>query len=103
GGLITTLNLTTLTTLGGTFNCSNNSSLTTITLPASNVVITFFIANDCNLTYFDFTVLTANNSNINIDLSDNSMTAAEVNHILVDLDSTGWINGVLNIAGTNAA
>lgn len=100
---LSTLDLSSMTGMAGQFRAQQNSNLTSITLPASSGVQTTFWAYSCNLGYVDFTVLTGANNGYVIRLENNSMTAAEVNHILVDLDGKGWINGNINIAGTNAA
>jgi hypothetical protein len=103
-----TLDVSTLTGLGGGFLAYNNPLLTSITNPASAQVFNNYSAFSCDLGYIDFTTL-PNMTNVNnaiIQLQGNSMTAEEVNHILVDLDtiSNGLFTGrSINIAGTNAA
>ena len=94
--------------LSGVFNCSANPSLTTLTLPTSSQTFSKFIANDCNLNYFDFTTLSnlTESAGVSIDLVNNNLTKAEVNHFLVDLDtiSTNAYTGrSIAIAGTNSA
>jgi hypothetical protein len=69
-----------------------------------------FALGNNNLGYVDFRPLSGatlvNSSRVR--LNDNNMTAAEVNHILVDFvtiatsNPSGWDYVVLNIAGTNA-
>jgi hypothetical protein len=112
-----TINLTGMT---NTRNLSiyNNPNLTNILLPAS--IITWvnngstggpwsnevaFGAYGCDLGYIDFTVMSGAtfDSSDTIYLYDNNMTAAEVNHILVDFDTIGWSGVTLDISGTNAA
>lgn len=99
-----TLSVSGLTGLAGIFNCSGNSNLTGLTFPASSGTLSSFDAFNCNLGYFDITTLTFSSS-VSWDASNNNMTAAEVNHILVDLDATlpGTGSGSISIAGTNAA
>lgn len=103
-GLTGTLSVSGLTGLAGTFDCDNNTSLTGLTLPASSGTITNFRASNCDLAYFDITGMTFS-AGIVFDCSDNNMTAAEVNHILVDLDANlpGTGTGTITINGTNAA
>ena len=75
-----------------------------------------FVLYDCNLDYVDFTPLSGatlvsgtTQGMSRISLRDNNMSAADVNHILVDFSNiatynpTGWSNIRLNISGTNAA
>ena len=108
------------------FNCrvDNNANLTNVLFPA---VTTYFrnkqnitgngafVMNACNLDYVDFrplsgATLTGGTSfgNPIMYLKDNSMTAADVNHILQDFlynatnNPTGWSNINLDIGGTNA-
>jgi hypothetical protein len=69
----------------------------------------------CNLGYINFNPLsgitmdTGSTHGASIQLHNNSMTAAEVNHILYDLDNittsnlSGWAGVLLDISGTNAA
>jgi len=108
------------------FNCrvDNNANLTNVLFPT---VTTYFrnrqnitgngafVMNSCNLDYVDFrplsgATLTGGTSfgNPIMYLRDNSMTAADVNHILQDFlynatnNPTGWSNINLDIGGTNA-
>ena len=100
--------------LSNIFRVYNNSSLTSITFASSgNGTMNSFLLYSCDLGYVDFTVgglnFSANNCTLRVD--DNSMTAAEVNHILVDCyslvsgESPGgdYTGRLINIAGTNAA
>ena len=99
-----TLNVSGLTGLAGNFDCSENSNLTGLTFPASSGTISTFDAFSCNLAYFDITNLTFDSA-VSWDASNNNMTAAEVNKILVNLDSTVPVlgTGSISIGGTNAA
>lgn len=84
---------------------NNNSALTGITLK-TNGGFYLFIANDCDLGYIDFSTQYTDYPYLDVQLQNNNMTAAEVNHILYDLDGnmTGSNpGGSINIAGTNAA
>lgn len=98
-----TLDISGMTGLFSSFNVYSNPNLTNIINPPTTIAINTYNAYSCDLGYIDFTVILANWSNISINLNNNGMTATEVNHILVDLDVKGWINGTLNIAGTNSA
>jgi hypothetical protein len=128
-----TLDISPLTKLGGANSgisganvlLISNTILTGIKLPSS----TQFFKNqsnieyqsafgffNCNLDYVDFTplsgatLLSGTTQGIpRINLRDNNMSAADVNHILVDFSGnatynpTGWSNVNLNISGTNGA
>ena len=85
-------------------NVANCFSLNNLTIPASSGTITSFRAPNCDLPYIDLTGLTFS-SNTDIRLQGNSMTAAEVNCILEDLDATVPATGTgkINISGSNAA
>jgi len=92
-----------LSGLGGSIRVYSNSGMTDISHPGTNEVFTQYEANNCDLGYIDFTVFSGANDEMGIRLDDNNMTVTEVNHILVDLDTIGWIDGVLDISGSNAA
>lgn len=102
-----TLNLSMLLNLGGNLQFNNNPNLTSIILPSNSKTVSYFFAYSCDLGYIDFTVM-PNMTSVNdcdILLYDNAMTAAEVNHILVDLNSistAGYTGRVISIGGTNA-
>jgi surface protein len=82
---------------------SGNSSLSTFTIAGSgNGALTRFWANGCSLPNIDFSVFSTSDG-IDMRQQDNAMTATEVDNQLINLDNTGWINGAINIAGTNAA
>ena len=98
-----TVDFSTLSKLGGDFRFNANSGMTSITLPTTSQNFSFFNVQDCDMGFIDFTKLTGTNNAISIDLTNNSMTATEVNHILVDIDNEGWTNITLKMAGTNAA
>jgi hypothetical protein len=99
-----TLNLSGLTGLGTDIRLYSNSNLTDIINPISNKSLTNYWAYSCDLGYIDFKNFSGGTSHgVNIQLQGNNMTAAEVNHILDDLDNIGWTGGSLDIAGTNAA
>lgn len=109
-----TLDLSGMTGLGGTpHRYYGNSNLTGITLPATTRTFGIFYAYSCNLGYVDFTVMPnmMGIDNHSLRLENNSMTAAEVNHILVDLasmvggESAGgdYTGRSIDISGTNAA
>jgi surface protein len=87
----------------GVINFRLNPSLSSILFASTgNGAITTFRAYGCSISNIDFSIFSSSNS-CTIEIYDNAMTAAEVNLQLVNLDGTGWINGTLNIAGTNAA
>lgn len=81
-----------------------NSSLSSLTLPASSGSITRLRFDNCDLPYIDTSSLTYATS-AKVELNGNSMTAAEVNCILEDLNATlpGSGTGSVNISGSNAA
>jgi hypothetical protein len=101
-----------------------NPNLTNITFPTTNGYFKNFVNTEsqgalglysCNLDYVDFTPLSgatlltgSTQGNPRISLRDNSMSAGDVNHILVDfsgnttVNPVGWSNVNLNIGGTNA-
>ena len=120
--------------LTGTIDLSNSSGLTSEVRVANNSNLenilfppttgTFrngftgneaFEMNNCNFGYVDFnplsgiTMNTGSTYGASIHLQNNSMTAAEVNQILVDLDNitsaspSNWAGVVLDISGTNSA
>ena len=90
-------------TLGLVIRGDGNTSLSSLTLPTVSATCGFFVFNNCALGVIDWTKFTGANNGIDIRLQDNSMTVAEVNENLVKIDTTGWINGTLDIDGTNAA
>jgi hypothetical protein len=102
--LFGTLVISGYTGLAGLVRFQNNSSLTGITFPASSGSITTLWFDACDMGYTDMTNLTLA-STIDFRCQNNSMTTAEVNHILVDLDATlpGAGTGTIQMAGTNGA
>jgi hypothetical protein len=97
------LDLSPLSGLGGTFISHANSGLTGVDLPTTYESFSLIQLYLCDLGYIDFTKIIGNSDNIVIRVDDNNMNVTQVNHILEDLDNIGWINGVLNIGGSNAA
>lgn len=102
------LNVSGLTRLSGEFRADGNSLLTGVTFPPSDEVFNKIYIYNCDSGYIDFTVMTncmdLNNSDVR--LEDNLMTTAEVNQILVDIDSItdGLYTGrSIDISGNNAA
>ena len=114
-----TYDLSMLSGLSGSIQIYFNPLLTNVVFPPSvqqfnnvgtNPNDSAFTLGNNDLGYVDFRPLSGatlvNNSRIR--LNDNTMTAAEVNHILVDFvtiatsNPSGWDYVVLNIAGTNA-
>jgi hypothetical protein len=97
----------------GVFRCSSNTLLNSLIMPNSSTFKRSVLANNCDLSYVDFTNNTSIFAADNIAhlLDNNNMTAAEVNHILVDLaahvasEGAGgdFIGRSINISGTNAA
>ena len=100
------------------FDVSENSGLTSLTLPTTISIQTLtdasmfsitsqktFQANNCDLGYVDFKPMSGLtlNSSSTILLQNNNMTTGEVNHILVDFVTTTWDGVTLDISGTNAA
>jgi len=103
------LDLSMLTGLGGDFIIRDNPSLTGVTHTASTQNFDNYWANDCDLGYINFLPLSGVAMNLSIKLQDNNMTAADVNHILVDFDNlstnlnpSGWSGVTLDISGTNS-
>tara|TARA_R110002126_G_scaffold259997_1_gene402986 strand:- start:387 stop:2129 length:1743 start_codon:yes stop_codon:yes gene_type:complete len=89
--------------LSGIFQVYGNSGLTNVTHATTSNSFTYYYADTCDLGYVDLTPLSGGTSDdINMRLYDNTMTATEVNHILVDLDVFGWTGGTLDISGSNA-
>jgi len=103
------LNLSGMTGLSNDIQLQDNPNMTGITNPATTQTILFYFANSCDLGYVDFTVMPnmTDINNCDIQLQGNSMTTAEVNQILVNLDSisvAGSFTGrSINIAGSNSA
>lgn len=78
------------TNLGGSLFLSD-STLSTLTLPSSSNVFSNFAVYNCpNIGYIDLTTLTSVNDNCFFTLYNNNWSAAIVDQVLVDLDSTGW-------------
>ena len=131
-GLTGTLDLRNLTKLGSATTGSTsylrldgNSSLTNILLPTSTQYFKnennglgnrAFSLYGSNLDYINFTTLSGatlvsgtTEGRAGIDLQNNNMITADVNHTLVDFSGnatynpTGWSNVNLNISGTNGA
>lgn len=80
-----TINLSGLTGLGGSIRLSQNSSATQITNPVSSVSVTTYEAHSSDYNYIDLTTLVFDTPDLLF--YDNSMTAAETNEMLVDIES----------------
>jgi len=88
--------------LAGVVSITNNANLTNVTFSSSgNGALTSFDAHDCALTNLDFSVFATSNG-VYISLTDNNMSATEVDNQIISLDATGWTGGVINIDGNNA-
>ena len=120
-----THDLSPLEKLGGRLRLNGNSNLTNISFPStprtflnlnSSLTGRALALHSCNLGYVNFLPLSSATMNVgssfgaSIGLEDNAMTAAEVNHILVDFSGMsntynpgGWTGVTLDINGTNAA
>jgi hypothetical protein len=100
------------------FDVSQNSGLTSLTLPTTISTQTLtdasmfgfssqktFQLNQCDLGYVDFKPMSGVtlNSSSTIYLQDNGMAAGEVNNVLVDFVTTTWDDVTLDISGTNSA
>jgi hypothetical protein len=125
-----TLDLSQLTKLGGPTSATtgnvillNNTSLTNIIFPTSTQFFRnssngsgyrVFSLYNCNLDYVDFTPLSgativsgSTQGRATIELQNNNMSTADVNHILVDFATIAtnnhprWSEITLNIGGTN--
>jgi len=98
-----TLVVSGLTGLGGAIALQSND-LSDITFPTSAITTTALNMFSNQLGYVDTTTMTFSSS-VPIRMENNAMTAAEVNHMLVDWDANlpGAASGSLRIDGTNAA
>lgn len=108
--LLTTVDLSDIE-LGGSnpmIDLNNNESLTTVILPPANIPIkTLTLDDNGSLGYINLSSRTEllKITSGNYDFSGNNLTAAEVNHYLVDLDSiatSGYSYRRIDIAGNNA-
>lgn len=83
------LNLTGLTNLNTRLLVPYNVNLTGVTLPTNNNTVATFSGQGSTLSSINFTAMTAFTSvnNCNIALQNNTMSAAQVNTILVDLNT----------------
>lgn len=96
---------------GGRFWIYNNTSLEDILFASTNQAHAEVRAYNCDLGYVDCTTLSLARANQLTYFYDNNMTAAEVNHMLVDFynlvsgESAGgdYTGRIINIGGTNAA
>lgn len=95
---LSTVDTSGLLNLGGAL-LGYSCGLSSFTFPASAKVFTNIQLYNNSLTSLDFTPLVGANDGVSIVISINSFDAANVNQILVDLDTKGWINGSVNISG----
>ena len=104
GALSGTLDMSLCEMTFSQFEFLNNSGLNSM-LFHPNTKTDRFRAQNCDLGYFDMTTIMNDWDNVtSVNLTDNNMTASDVNHFLVDFD--GQITAgtyVIAIAGTNAA
>jgi hypothetical protein len=90
------------------FFINNNPNLTNILFKSTGNSYPFnFRLYSCNLDYINLISggMVYNVNSANIDIKNNGMSAADVNHILVDIDSiapSGYTGRIINIGGTNA-
>lgn len=91
-GLSLPLDLSPLTNTSGIIDLRNNNN-SAITIPSTAGVFTQIRLGNNNYTYVDFTPLTGVNDGVNINVSENNPTAANVDQMLIDIDAKGWING----------
>lgn len=102
------LNVSSLSNLSTRFEVYGNTLLTSVVMPSNNNTFTRFYAYSCAVTTVNFTSvpkLTEVNGS-DILLMDNGMTAAQVNTILIDLDTNatnGFTGRSITINGSNAA
>jgi hypothetical protein len=80
----------------------SNFTLGDIDISGVSGNINSFRGYSCDLTNIDFSGLSTP-INPEVSIQSNNMTSTEVDDQIINLDNTGWINGILNIAGTNAA
>lgn len=104
-----TLDLSGLTGLGGVFIVRGNPLLTAVINPTTSQTFTSYHVYNCAVSFIDFTTMTnlTNNTTCSIKIENNGMSAANVDQILIDLDSIS-VGGYgtarfINIAGSNAA
>lgn len=98
------IDISNLTNISDTILIRNNPVLTSITIAENSNVFETVYLNNSDLSYFDFYKISGGSSDdIAINISDNNMTAAEVNRLLYDMDTIGWTGGTFIIEGTNAA
>jgi len=99
---LSSIDFTNLSKLSGNIELQSQSLLAIIILPASGEVFTKIKADFTIISFIDFTILIADNSGIIINMNDTTMSVADVNHVLVDLDATGWTGGTLTTDGNTA-
>ncbi len=104
-----TLNLSSLSNLSGNLQLQNNALLTAITLPSNaSSTWTLFACQATGVTSINFTAcpkLTEVNG-CNIQIQSNGMTAAQLNQMLIDLDTNatnGFTGRSITANGSNAA
>ena len=89
--------------IGGGFRIYNNPSCDTLIFRVTgNATLTEFLAYNCDLPDVDFSVFPTSNG-VTIRLDGNSMSATEHDDQLINLNTTGWINGSLAITSGNTA
>ena len=101
---LTDIDITGLTNLTGDVRFSGNNSQTRLRLPATSGTMQRLRLYSNDLGYEDMSGLTFQSTNIEIRIDSNSMTATEVNHWLVDMDTVlGTGTGTIKTDGSNAA
>ncbi len=103
-----TINLSTLSDLKTDLRLQNNANLTGVTLPTNANTFVRLWFESCNISFVDFTVLSAPTSvnSSSIKLQDNGMTSGNVDQTFIDLDASavgGFTSRSINLGGTNAA
>lgn len=89
--------------IAGFFWVYSNSSLSSMTFSGSgNGVLIDFRAFSCSLPNIDFSVFPTSDG-VSIRVQNNSFAAIEHDDQIINLDATGWINGILNILTGNTA
>ncbi len=100
--------VSTLTGISTTFNCGSNPLLTSVILPTNLNTILTFTASGCTITTINFLSMSklTEVNNCVITVANNALTAANLNQMLIDLDTNatnGFTGRTITAGGTNAA
>lgn len=103
--LVTELNMTGITGMGGLIVFRENTACENIYLPETTRTITQLQCYSCPvLEYLDMKPLSGgSNNSIILKFDDNTNWTSDIsNHILHDIDNFGWTGGVLEMSGTTS-